>query len=107
MLEAYKAHVAERTELGIVPRPLSAEQVADVVELLKNPPSGEEQFILDLISNRVPPGVDEAAYIKAGFLSAVAKGESSICTATRPKSLPGDMLSVTIPSESRTSSVRL
>ena len=77
MLEAYKAHVAERIELGIVPKPLSAEQVVDLVELLKNPPSGEEQFILDLISNRVPPGVDEAAYIKAGFLTPVAKGEST------------------------------
>ena len=94
MLEAYKAHVAERTELGIVPRPLSAEQVADVVELLKNPPSGEEQFILDLISNRVPPGVDEAAYIKAGFLSAVAKGESTspLIDAKKAVELLGTML---------------
>src|SRR5690606_11753934 len=64
-----------RAELGVVPKPLDAEQTAALVELLKNPPAGEEEFLLDLISNRVPAGVDEAAYVKAGFLSAVAKGE--------------------------------
>ncbi len=77
MLEAYREHVAERAELGVVPKPLSAEQVADLIELLKTPAPGEEAFILDLISNRVPAGVDEAAYVKAGFLSAVAKGEAT------------------------------
>lgn len=77
MLEAYRNHVEERAAEGIVPKPLSAEQVADLVELLKQPPAGEEEFLLDLISNRVPPGVDEAAYVKAGFLSAIAKGEAS------------------------------
>ena len=76
MLEAYREHVAERAEQGIVPKPLSAEQVAGLVELLKSPPAGEEEFLMDLLSNRVPAGVDEAAYIKAGFLSAVAKGET-------------------------------
>ena len=76
MLEAYRKHVAERAELGVVPKPLSADQVADLIELLKTPPAGEEEFLVDLISNRVPPGVDEAAYVKAGFLSAVAKGEA-------------------------------
>ena len=76
MLEAYRKHVTERAELGIVPLPLSAEQVAELVELLKKPPAGEEEFILDLISNRVPAGVDEAAYVKAGFLAALAKGEA-------------------------------
>ncbi len=76
MLEAYRQHVAERAEMGIVPKPLNAEQVADLVELLKSPPAGEEEFLVDLISNRVPPGVDEAAYVKAAFLSAVAKGEA-------------------------------
>ena len=75
MLEEYKKHVAERAEQGVVPKPLSAEQVAGLVELLKAPPAGEEEFILDLISNRVPPGVDEAAYVKAAFLSAIAKDE--------------------------------
>jgi len=76
VLEAYRKHVAERAELGVVPKPLSADQVADLIELLKKPPAGEEAFLVDLISNRVPPGVDEAAYVKAGFLSAVAKGEA-------------------------------
>jgi aconitate hydratase 2/2-methylisocitrate dehydratase len=75
VLEEYKKHVAERAEQGVVPKPLSAEQVAGLVELLKAPPAGEEEFILDLISNRVPPGVDEAAYVKAAFLSAITKDE--------------------------------
>ena len=75
MLEAYRQHVAERASQNIPPKPLSAEQVAALVELLKNPPAGEEAELLELISSRVPPGVDEAAYVKAGFLSAVAKGE--------------------------------
>ncbi|MEX6504347.1 aconitate hydratase B, partial [Pseudomonas sp. 25A3E] len=77
MLEAYRNHVAERAAQGIVPQPLNAEQTAGLVELLKNPPAGEEEFLVDLITNRVPPGVDEAAYVKAGFLSAVAKGEAN------------------------------
>ncbi|MDH1265294.1 bifunctional aconitate hydratase 2/2-methylisocitrate dehydratase [Pseudomonas sp. GD03944] len=77
MLEAYRKHVAERAAQGIVPQPLNAEQTAGLIELLKNPPVGEEEFLVDLITNRVPPGVDEAAYVKAGFLSAVAKGEAT------------------------------
>ena len=77
MLEAYRKHVAERAEQGVVPQPLNAEQTAGLVELLKNPPAGEESFLLELITDRVPPGVDEAAYVKAGFLSAVAKGEAT------------------------------
>lgn len=77
VLEAYRIHVAERAAQGIVPQPLNAEQTAGLIELLKNPPVGEDAFLLDLITNRVPPGVDEAAYVKAGFLSAVAKGEAS------------------------------
>ncbi len=76
VLEAYRKHVAERAESGIPPKPLSPEQVADLIELLKNPPAGEEETLVDLITNRVPPGVDEAAYVKAGFLSAIALGEA-------------------------------
>ena len=76
MLEAYRKHVAERAQQNIPPKPLNAEQVAGLVELLKAPPAGEEETLLDLISNRVPPGVDEAAYVKAGFLSAIAKNET-------------------------------
>ena len=77
MLEAYRKHEQERAAQGIPAKPLSAEQVTELVELLKNPPAGEETFIKDLLVNRVPPGVDEAAYVKAGFLSAIAKGEAS------------------------------
>jgi len=77
VLEAYRKHIEERAALGIVPQPLNAEQTAGLVELLKNPPAGEEAFLVDLITNRVPPGVDEAAYVKAGFLSALAKGQAS------------------------------
>ena len=77
MLEAYRAHVEERKQQGIPPKALDPEWTAGLVELLKNPPAGEEEFLLDLIANRVPPGVDEAAYVKAGFLSAVVNGEDS------------------------------
>ena len=75
MLEEYKKHVAERAEMGILPKPLSASQVASLIDLLKNPIAGEEELLVDLITNRVPPGVDEAAYVKAGFLSAIVKDE--------------------------------
>lgn len=77
MLEAYRKHVEERAAEGVPPAALDADQTAALVDLLKNPPAGEEEFLVDLISNRVPPGVDEAAYVKAGFLSALAKGEST------------------------------
>ncbi|WNL37525.1 bifunctional aconitate hydratase 2/2-methylisocitrate dehydratase [Halomonas sp. PAMB 3232] len=76
MLEAYRQHVEERAAEGVPPKPLNAEQTAALIELLKNPPAGEEEFVLDLLTNRIPPGVDEAAYVKAGFLTAVAKGET-------------------------------
>jgi aconitate hydratase 2/2-methylisocitrate dehydratase len=77
VLEAYRNHVAERAAQNIPPLPLKAEQVAELVELLKNPPAGEEDYLLDMISNRVPPGVDEAAYVKAGFLSAIVTGDTT------------------------------
>ena len=77
MLEAYRTHVAERHLQGIPPKALDPEWTADLVELLKNPPAGEEDFLVDLISNRVPPGVDEAAYVKASFLTALVNGEAS------------------------------
>ena len=77
MLDAYRDHQAERAAQGIPAKPLSAEQVAALIELIKAPPAGEETFLLDLLANRVPPGVDEAAYVKAGFLSAIAKGETA------------------------------
>ncbi|TRY30586.1 bifunctional aconitate hydratase 2/2-methylisocitrate dehydratase [Aliiglaciecola sp. M165] len=77
MLEAYRTHVEERAAEGIPPKPLNPEQVAGLVELLKNPPAGEEEYLLELISERVPPGVDEAAYVKAGFLAAIVNGEAT------------------------------
>ncbi len=76
MLEAYRQHVQERADQGVVPQPLTPEQTADLVGLLKSPPAGEEDFILDLIINRIPAGVDQAAYVKAGFLAAITKGEA-------------------------------
>lgn len=77
MLENYRKHVAERAAESIPPKPLNPEQVAGLIELLKNPPAGEEEFLVELLAERVPPGVDEAAYVKAGFLSAIAKGEET------------------------------
>jgi aconitate hydratase 2/2-methylisocitrate dehydratase len=77
VLEAYRTHVAERHLQGIPPKALDPEWTAGLVELLKNPPAGEEDFLVDLISNRVPPGVDEAAYVKASFLTALVNGEAS------------------------------
>ncbi|AXW88736.1 bifunctional aconitate hydratase 2/2-methylisocitrate dehydratase [Lonsdalea britannica] len=77
MLEEYRKHVAERAAQGIVPKPLEASQMAGLVDLLKQPPAGEEEFLVDLLVNRVPPGVDEAAYVKAGFLAAIATGEAT------------------------------
>ena len=77
VLEAYRKHVEERAAEGVVPKPLSAEQVSGLIDLLKNPPKGEEQFLLELMTHRVPAGVDPAAYVKAGFLTAIVKGEAS------------------------------
>ncbi|QSX34022.1 bifunctional aconitate hydratase 2/2-methylisocitrate dehydratase [Shewanella avicenniae] len=93
MLEAYRKHVEERAAEGVVPKPLDAQQVAALVELVKNPPAGEEQFILDLLENRIPPGVDEAAYVKAGFLDAIATGtvSSPILSAEHAIELLGTM----------------
>ena len=72
MLVAYRQHVAERAAQGIAPLPLSAQQTADLIALLQNPPAGEEAFLLDLITHRVPAGVDDAAKVKAAFLAAVS-----------------------------------
>lgn len=87
MLEAYRKHVEERAVEGVVAKPLDAEQVAALIELVKNPPKGEEEFILDLLENRIPPGVDEAAYVKAGFLTAVAKGEATSPLVSKEKAV--------------------
>lgn len=76
MLDAYRTHVAERAALNVPPLPLTAQQMSDLGELLKHPPVGEAEFLLTLLRDRVPPGVDQAAYVKAGFLTAIAKGDA-------------------------------
>ena len=94
MLQAYRQHVAERAALGIPPLPLTAQQTADLIELLKAPPAGEEQVLLDLITHRVPAGVDDAAKVKASYLAAVALGSEKCPLITRAKAteLLGTML---------------
>ncbi len=94
MLEAYRQHVAERAALGIPPLPLTAKQTADLIELLKSPPAGEGQALLDLIVHRVPAGVDDAAMVKASYLAAVALGTEKCPLITRAKAteLLGTML---------------
>ncbi|HSB22914.1 MAG TPA: bifunctional aconitate hydratase 2/2-methylisocitrate dehydratase [Burkholderiaceae bacterium] len=78
MLDAYRQHAAERAALGIPPLPLSAQQTAELIELVKRPPPGEAAFLLDLLEQRVPPGVDDAAKVKASFLAAVAHGDIGV-----------------------------
>ncbi|WP_300434602.1 bifunctional aconitate hydratase 2/2-methylisocitrate dehydratase [Zoogloea sp.] len=94
MLEAYRQHVAERAALGIPPLPLSKQQTQALVELLQNPPAGEEAFLVDLLTYRVPAGVDDAAKVKAEFLAKVAKGELACGLVSRVKAteLLGTML---------------
>ncbi|HLR16464.1 MAG TPA: bifunctional aconitate hydratase 2/2-methylisocitrate dehydratase [Alcanivoracaceae bacterium] len=77
MLEAYRKHAEERAAQGIPAVPLDEHQVAELVELLKNPPKGEEDFLVELFTTRIPPGVDQAAYVKAAFLADLAKGEAT------------------------------
>ena len=93
-LLTYRNHVAERSVLGIPPLPLSAQQTGEVIELLKNPPQGEEAFLLDLITYRVPAGVDAAAKVKASYLAAVAHGSEKCALMSREKAtqLLGTML---------------
>ena len=94
MLEAYRQHAAERAALGIPALALSAQQTEGLVELLKNPPKGEEEFLVDLITHRVPPGVDDAAKVKASYLAAVAFGNEKCPLISREKAteLLGTML---------------
>jgi aconitate hydratase 2/2-methylisocitrate dehydratase len=94
MLEAYNATVAERAALGIPSLPLTKDQTAELVKLLKNPPAGKEAELVDLITHRVPAGVDEAAKVKAEFLDAVAKGseKSPLISRVKATELLGTML---------------
>ena len=94
MLESYRKHVADREAEGLPPLALDAGQVAELVELIKSPPSGENEFLLDLLINRVPPGVDQAAYVKAAFLADVAKGDCAcdLLSDVRATEILGTML---------------
>lgn len=94
MLAEYRQHVAEREAQGLVPKPLNAAQTAALVQLIKNPPAGEASVLIDLLTHRVPAGVDDAAYVKAGFLAAIAKGDDSspILDPVRATELLGTML---------------
>jgi aconitate hydratase 2 / 2-methylisocitrate dehydratase len=94
MLKAYEAHVQERASQQLPPLPLNAEQVAALVDLLKSPPAGQETLLVDLLENRIPAGVDQAAYVKAAFLADVAKGnaKSPLVSAEKAVELLGTML---------------
>lgn len=94
MLEAYRKHVDERSQEGLPPLALDTEQVAQLIELIKNPIAGEEEFLIELLVNRVPPGVDQAAYVKAAFLADVARGNQScqLISQVRATELLGTML---------------
>jgi aconitate hydratase 2/2-methylisocitrate dehydratase len=94
MLQAYREHVAERAALGIPPLPLTAKQTSELIELLKNPPKGEEATLVDLITYRVPAGVDDAAMVKASYLAAVALGTEhcALISRARATELLGTML---------------
>jgi aconitate hydratase 2/2-methylisocitrate dehydratase len=94
MLQAYRQHVAERAALGIPPLPLSAKQTAELIKLLKAPPAGEESTLVDLITHRVPAGVDDAAKVKASYLAAVAHGSEACALISRARAteLLGTML---------------
>ncbi len=94
MLDAYKAHAVERAQKDLPALPLDEKQVAGLIELLINPPAGQEAFLVDLLENHVPPGVDKASYVKAAFLTALAKGEttSPLVTPERATFLLGTMM---------------
>ena len=94
MLQAYRTHVAERAALGIPPLPLSAKQTAELIELLKAPPAGEGETLVELITHRVPAGVDAAAKVKASYLAAVAHGTEACALISRAQAttLLGTML---------------
>ena len=94
MLQAYREHIDERAQQGIPPKPLDAQQTADLVELIKNPPAGEENYLVQLLTEHVPAGVDEAAYVKAGFLAAITRGEveTALIDKVRAAEILGTML---------------
>src|SRR6478752_4313287 len=94
MLQAYVDHVAERAALGIPPLPLTAKQTAELIELMKSPAVADAEFLLNLLTHRVPAGVDDAAKVKASYLAAVAHGTEKSLLLSRAKAteLLGTML---------------
>ena len=94
MLESYRKHVQERAALNVPPLPLDAEQTAALCDLLKSPPAGEEAFLMELLCDRISPGVDPSSYVKASFLTAIAQGEthSPLLSPKRAVELLGTML---------------
>ena len=94
MLEAYRKHLAQRESESLPPLPLEAGQVAELIELIKQPPQGEAEFLLSLLIHRVPPGVDQAAYVKAAFLADIAKAniQCELIDRVRATELLGTML---------------
>ena len=94
MLNAYRQHAAEREALGIPALPLSAQQTSDLCKLLESPPAGEEEFLMQLLCDRIPPGVDEASYVKADFLAAVVQGSttSPLISAEKAVEILGTMM---------------
>ncbi|MBU0676067.1 MAG: bifunctional aconitate hydratase 2/2-methylisocitrate dehydratase [Proteobacteria bacterium] len=94
MIEAYRTHVEERAALNLPPLPLNAEQTSELIALIRNPPPGEDGFLVDLLTNRIPPGVDGAAEVKAGFLSRIARGDEVVSSIDRQQAtfLLGTML---------------
>jgi aconitate hydratase 2/2-methylisocitrate dehydratase len=94
LLEEYKAHTAERAELGVPPLALTADQTAELVELLKASSIADAAYAMELFENKVPAGVDDAAYIKAAFLNDIVQGNVT-CTeidAVKATVLLGTML---------------
>lgn len=87
VLKKYRKHVAKRAAKKIAPKPLNANQIAALVKLLKNPPAGKKKFLLNLLTNRVPPGVNKAAYVKASFLAAIAKSKAKSPLLTPKKAI--------------------
>ena len=94
MIESYERHVSERAARGLPPLPLNAQQTEELCGLLKSPPAGQEQLLVNLFESRVPPGVDPAAKVKAAFLAQILKDEASspLISGTRAVEILGTML---------------
>jgi len=77
LLADYRTHTEERAKLGVTPLALTADQVADLVELLKTSPIADADYAMELFTEKVPAGVDDAAYVKAAFLNDIVQGDAS------------------------------